>query len=939
MLDNRSSAYIERLHAESLHHKAAMEIAKTEAESHRTELARQEDAHAAVRGELQDALERAETAELKLDVYERSREEMEADIQAKLSRMSAVHEVELNGQQANRLQAELQHLTLQAALQEEDINRAEHEAAQRNALHKLAAAVAERKHRAHDEATRELEEARSQHEAARHQAAVELRTVREQARLDRDGLVTEHAAHSEQLTADLRATTDALSKHSLQLKAIQNAHAEEQASLTADNIVLLTQLEAIQKAHAEKQATLTADNTVLQEQLRDEIARAEMLSAGHAERLSREIEAASSLRTQVTEAHTEQMATKDTALREAQSAHSTALRDLQVARGEVAVMAAREKQHHAAVDELQAKHSRTVQELQTDHSRTVDELQADHSRTDESTQRLQVEYDELLLKFEQLQKSAVADTKAARVRDEAHKMELEQRSQEIVRLQGQSERREAELSSVHTELERVQTDLAAALEDKGSLQRVSTELSHEIERKDATLKIMQSNLMRLQHSTSIMADNDAQNHTPIESSAGVRVAFKLTQERKGFGMHVSDNLCVESLTLGGAAEQAGVPVPSKIVEVAGQLVSTKQEMVKAVTGEHDRASRPVPPLVSFTFLTEPTASEATGPATAGSEDALTKLSQPLVDEVLRLEYKMTEEQAAVSGELKTERRALQALQDEMLQLQEAHAKELARKDAAHNAVLAQLSEMRNAHEALQEEMMQSEETTGEISSALQQTEKDLAAKDILHNEVSVEVASLRRSQSLHGRDLQAAQLKLREAEEQLRQLQHSHAALNEEMLTKSTHATSEIARLTQINAETSRRLEAETKRHAAAETALKQTHSTVLAQHTEQARLLKLGYDQLDEDYLAISQSQQDAAVEVGQLKTKLAASLRQTAEAERSAQREQAARSRAEAAQMELQRSLEELAQRSGMVEEQLAVERSSVRDTPYRTVSMVLY
>lgn len=185
---------------------------------------------------------------------------------------------------------------------------------------------------------------------------------------------------------------------------------------------------------------------------------------------------------------------------------------------------------------------------------------------------------------------------------------------------------------------------------------------------------------------------------------------------------------------------------------------------------------------------------------------------------------------------------------------------------------------------------------------------------------AVEVASAQR-------DLQATQLSLDESEKRLRRLQASHETLEEEMLTMSAHAAVKATQLVEANEQTGRRLDAEMKRHAAAELSLKQAHSMALAQHTERLRLLQVGYDQLDEDFLVASQSRQDAMEEVVQLKTQLAASLRQAKEVERSVARERAARSRAESAQVEMQRSLEESARRSGLVEEQLAIERASVR------------
>ena len=110
-------------------------------------------------------------------------------------------------------------------------------------------------------------------------------------------------------------------------------------------------------------------------------------------------------------------------------------------------------------------------------------------------------------------------------------------------------------------------------------------------------------------------------------------------------MEVSDSLHVQRLTVGGSAQQAGVPVPSTIVEVAGQKVSTKSQLVQVLTTEVDGTLSPSPSkLVPFVFSTSLASDEVVQPTTNGSKEALTKLSQP--DEVLLLQEIHSKEMAA-----------------------------------------------------------------------------------------------------------------------------------------------------------------------------------------------------------------------------------------------------------------------------------------------------
>eukprot|EP01043_Picozoa_sp_COSAG02_P049062 COSAG02_NODE_4891_length_4859_cov_3.712605_2_plen_1035_part_00 len=982
VLDNRSSAYVERLHAESLHLKFAVDLAQSEAEAGRSELERQQEAHTAVRSELRDALERAETAELKLDAYERSRADVEADIQAQLGRMSAVHEVELNGQQVNRLQAEVQHLTLQAMLAGEKTESAEREAAQHKceaAQHKafrgLVAAVAQEKHAQHEAARRELEEARIQRETAQLQAQAELTAAHKLAQADMAHLTAKHTAHVEQLTADLHAAAHAIETHSTTLEDMQKRHAEAQDEAAAkqaqhavqamalqetlaaehnevakrrrqDEEMFESQLsaaaaihqeemaaalsstedaharawaanvgaleagrveamEALRAAHSaelaeahtvhgeqyeelqEAKASLTADNIVVREQLRAlqelhnaEIARAEMLSVGHAERLSRENEAASWQINQMAEAHAEQMVAKDTALRKAQSDYSTAVRELEAAKSEV-----------ESVNKLM----KTILPDGEDFDST--EVAGKHYED------LKLAYDELSLKFAQLQESAAEE---ARMQDE-DKVMLAHQSQLILRLQEQNEKHEADLSSANTEMERLQIGLAAALVDKDIHEHASVEHSREIENKHARIRDMELALFRLQTENDSLrsqlteALQKASDKQPPASIAPVAggVCISLTQRRTGFGMEVSDSLHVKRLTVGGSAQQAGVPVPSKIVEVAGQKVSTKRQLAQVLTTKLEGTSSPSLTKLPFVFVTSLAGDEVVPLSTAsGREEALRNLSQPLVDEVVLL--------------------------------QEMHSKELAERDdqavaetEALRQACARLESERSDMEAqhCEEIMILKQESERSLEEARQRARaaKDSALRNIEETK-AVEVASAQRN-------LQAAQLSLGESEERLRRLQVKHETLEEEMLAMSAHAAIEATQLVEANEEIGRKLDTEMQRHAAAELSLKQSHSTALAQHTERLRLLQVGYDQLDEDFLEASQSMQDAVEEVAQLKTKLAASLRQTKEMERKVTREQTARGRAESVRMEMQRSLEESVRRSGLVEDQLAIERASVR------------
>ena len=155
-----------------------------------------------------------------------------------------------------------------------------------------------------------------------------------------------------------------------------------------------------------------------------------------------------------------------------------------------------------------------------------------------------------------------------------------------------------------------------------------------------------------------------------------------------------------------------------------------------------------------------------------------------------------------------------------------------------------------------------------------------------------------------------AQSNLTNERERLSALQDSHDRLEMEMLAASEAATNEHARL-------SAKLEVDRKSFGAAELKLKQAHSVALAEHTERVRLLQLGYDRLDEDFLSASANAQHAVEEAARLKTKLAASLRQTTEVERSVAKEQSVRARAEAGVAAVQQSLTELEARSRLMEE----------------------
>jgi hypothetical protein len=1077
VLDRRSSAYIERLHAESLHHKAAMELAKTEADSHRRELERREEAHAAVRSELHDARERAETAELKLDVHQRSRTDVEADIEAQLARMSALHEVELSGPQVERLQAEVQHLTLQLLVAEETSGISEREAAQHST-------AAEQKHRAHEIAQRELDEARSQHERAQHQAAVELATTRKQAETHLARVRSEHATHVEQMGVDHRAVADArdelqtvaaeheervtaavqaamatkdeqhlavaealrarhdeniksthaaiTAEHTEVAEQLRNQHAEAVAEHTEAAEQLRKQheeelasqlsnlkathsedlagqlssvkaevLESARAAHAqeldkvhgthaevlggvedqyvalqEAKASVDADKIVLAEQLRAlqelhaaEISRAEMLSAAHAERLSRENESATWQRTQMVEAHAAEMATKDAALREAQSGHETVARDLAVAKGEI---------------EAQNK---LLQQFIPD-GEDIDPSEA----AGKQYERLKLAYDALALKFAQTQERAASDSERARARAEEQETSLAHQSRMIVTLQGQNEKHEAEILSANSEMVTVRAALAAALVDSDKAgQQGLDEHSQAIEAKDTQIQELEAALRRMEGNTAALqaelkqaaqrvpAPAPASAPAPAPTPDGTRVTISMMQGPTGFGLDVSDTLHVERLSPGSTAERAGVPMPSKLVEVAGHLVNTKRELKDALTMAASGPSGGAAPaaaaaaaaeLVSFVFLTE------------DDHDSRSSV-------------------AAAEATAATEAAQSQKLSTEMLLLKEMHAMELAERDAVHESALrkakahhtaaveahettaAELRTVRQAHEALEEEMMLSEEASGGFSMALRQAQSNLADKDQLHRAAVAEVAAwkethatlqtessdleaahfeelmtlkeesernleeageraraakeaaVRRAEETAAAELSAAQAAHLEAQgdlaktaERLRLTQLSHEALEAETLDASERAANEAERLRAASAELSGQLDAERKRHAATELSLKQAHSTALADHTERVRLLQLGYDRLDEDFLAASANAQENVEEAARLKTKLAACLRQTAELERSHAREKAARTRAETVQAELQQSLQESESRYRLAAERSAAERSALLD-----------
>jgi hypothetical protein len=85
------------------------------------------------------------------------------------------------------------------------------------------------------------------------------------------------------------------------------------------------------------------------------------------------------------------------------------------------------------------------------------------------------------------------------------------------------------------------------------------------------------------------------------------VCIELTVGGRGYGLELSPNGVIVSLTSGGVAEAAGVPVPARIVSVNGAAVANKEE-VMTVLGL-SQPGRPVP-FVFETMARPPSAAVA-----------------------------------------------------------------------------------------------------------------------------------------------------------------------------------------------------------------------------------------------------------------------------------------------------------------------------------------
>lgn len=94
----------------------------------------------------------------------------------------------------------------------------------------------------------------------------------------------------------------------------------------------------------------------------------------------------------------------------------------------------------------------------------------------------------------------------------------------------------------------------------------------------------------------------------------VTTTIELTKGPAGYGMEVTDSCHVTGFAgTGSVAEAAGVPVPSRIVEVGGVAVSTKAQLGAALGKAHAAGGAAVP----FVFLTKRT---AVGISPSGAEE-------------------------------------------------------------------------------------------------------------------------------------------------------------------------------------------------------------------------------------------------------------------------------------------------------------------------------
>ena len=291
ILDNRSSAYIERLHAESVHHKAHLELTKAEAEAHKAELHDRDQQVAELRQQVYEHAERAETAELKLSVHERSREDVNAEVQRQIERMSAVHAVELNRPAEDVLEAEITggdrrslaeiaHLRLQAQLAEESSDIAERAISGHRDSAAEAHARAEERHAAHAAAARELAEQQAAHAKALEKAAVEHAITKKQAAAHLERVRSEHKLRIEQVALDLQTVSD--SRERL-LGEVEAHGANLDATWAEHTNNLKTQDEDIAAAREEHRSAIEELQVAHEAQVAEHVAALAAAQAEHAE--------------------------------------------------------------------------------------------------------------------------------------------------------------------------------------------------------------------------------------------------------------------------------------------------------------------------------------------------------------------------------------------------------------------------------------------------------------------------------------------------------------------------------------------------------------------------------------------------------------------------------------------------------------------------------
>ena len=171
-------------------------------------------------------------------------------------------------------------------------------------------------------------------------------------------------------------------------------------------------------------------------------------------------------------------------------------------------------------------------------------------------------------------------------------MEAEQA--ECAHLRDQLAFREASEESAAAELQAANDTLAATVG------------KNEVDRTELLAKIAQLDHMLEEAEARAPAMAEAAfSQQPVTEIRQETVSIRMAQSPKGFGMALSDQLEVNSVMPGSVAEKAGVPVSSRIVEVAGVPVLTKSDLVGAITGADPEAK----PLFVFTTLTHQAAAE------------------------------------------------------------------------------------------------------------------------------------------------------------------------------------------------------------------------------------------------------------------------------------------------------------------------------------------